>query len=99
MNLQNIENKRAEIGTVISPKKAPIRIHINQHAIRSNKQQATNLPVITVKRGSDNFYCNGVEVVGTTILRYAGAGCDTKPILSCGARLVMETEDSVLVTD
>lgn len=99
MNLETLEDKRTQVGTVISPKKAPIRIHINQHAIRSNKQQGTNLPVITVKRGSDNFYCNGVEVVGTTTLRYAGAGCDVNPILSCGARLVMETHDDVLITD
>ena len=99
MDTTLLQEKRAEIGTLIQAKRSPNRVPVNQHAIRSNKQHGTNLPVITVKRGADNFYCNGIEIVGTTKLVYGGSGCDAKAILSCGARLVIETYDDVLVTD
>lgn len=90
--------KRQAIGTIISPKRAPLRIHINQHNIRSNKQHGTDLPVVTIKRGSENFYANGVKTLGEATIVYSGAGCDVNPILSCGARVVMETHGDVLIT-
>jgi hypothetical protein len=61
-------------------------IHVNQHKIRSNKKHGKNEPVITVKRGSRNDYCHAVQVLGD--------GND-KPLLSCGARVVIETEADV----
>ena len=67
------------------------RIHVNQHHIRSNKQKGTDLPVITIKEGKTNTYCNEVEILGPSKVIYGGSGCDAKPILSCGARVVIET--------
>jgi hypothetical protein len=88
---------RAKIGDVIVPKKVPLRIHVNQHNIRSNKSKATDLPVITIKRGSENFYANGIQTKNARIL-YSGAGCDVDPILNCGARVIMETNEPIEVT-
>jgi hypothetical protein len=72
-------------------------IHVNQHNIRSNKTKGTDLPVITIKRGKENTYCNGVEILGPSKLIYGGPGCETKALLSCGARVVIETESEINV--
>ena len=72
------------------------RIHINQHHIRSNKTKGTDLPVITVKQGKKNTYCNEVEILGQSRVLYCGSG-NQKPILSCGARVVIETEAEVII--
>jgi len=73
-------------------------IHVNQHNIRSNKSKGTTLPVITVKRGKSNRYCNEVEILGPSKVIYGGEG-DVKPLLSCGARVVIETESEVKLID
>jgi len=73
------------------------RIHVNQHNIRSNKVKGTDLPVITIKQGRKNTYCNEVEILGASKIVYSGHGCDVKPILSCGARVVIETEAEVKI--
>ena len=73
------------------------RIHVNQHNIRSNKSKDTNLPVITVKQGRKNTYCNEVEILGPSRIIYGGDGKDGKPLLSCGARVVIETESEVQI--
>lgn len=67
-------------------------IHVNQHKIRANKKHGTDEPVITIKRGKSNTYCHEVSIKGPSVLRYSGNG---KPILSCGARVVIETESDV----
>ena len=64
-------------------------IHVNQHKIRANKKHGTDEPVITIKAGKTNTYCHAVEVLGSSTIRYGG---NDKPILSCGARVVIETE-------
>ena len=69
-------------------------IHVNQHKIRANKKHGTNEPVITVKQGKKNTYCHSVEVKGPSVVRYGG---NEKPILSCGARVVIETESEVRI--
>ena len=71
------------------------RIHVNQHHIRSNKTKGTDLPVITIKRGRTNTYCNEVEILGPSRIIYSGAGCDTRALLGCGARVVIETEGEI----
>ena len=71
------------------------RIHVNQHHIRSNKTKGTELPVITIKEGKTNTYCNEVEILGPSKVIYGGSGCDAKPILSCGARVVIETTSDI----
>ncbi len=73
------------------------RIHVNQHNIRSNKTKGTELPVITIKQGKKSTYCNEVEILGPSKIVYGGAGCDTKALLSCGARVVIETEAEVKI--
>ena len=70
-------------------------IHVNQHNVRSNKTKGTDLPVITIKQGKKNTYCNEVEILGPSKIIYCGSGNDVKPILSCGARVVIETESEV----
>ena len=69
-------------------------IHVNQHKIRANKKHGTNEPVITVKQGRKNTYCHSVEVLAPSVVRYGG---NEKPILSCGARVVIETESEVRI--
>ena len=67
-------------------------IHVNQHKIRANKKHGTNEPVITIKEGRKNTYCHEVEIHGPSKMFYGG---NDKPILSCGARVVIETEAEV----
>ena len=69
-------------------------IHVNQHKIRANKKHGTNEPVITVKRGKENTYCHKVKVLGPSTVVYGG---NDKPLLSCGARVVIMTEGEVEV--
>ena len=71
-------------------------IHINQHHIRSNKSKNTELPVITIKEGRTNTYCNEVEILGPSKLVYCGEG-NVKPLLSCGARVVLQTESEIKI--
>ena len=71
------------------------KIHVNQHNVRSNKTHGTELPVITIKQGKKNTYCNEVEILGPSKIIYGGHGCDTKPLLSCGARVIIETESEI----
>lgn len=73
------------------------KIHVNQHHIRSNKTKGTDLPVITIKQGNKNTYCNEVEVLGPSRIIYCGSGTESKPILSCGARVVIETESEIKI--
>ena len=74
------------------PKKSKTYIHVNQHVIRSNKKNERNDPVITVKQGSKNVYCHKVAINGPSVVVYGG---NDKPLLPCGARVVIETEASV----
>jgi hypothetical protein len=73
------------------------RIHVNQHNIRSNKTKGTDLPVITIKQGRENTYCNEVEILGPSRIVYGGAGCDARALMGCGARVVIETESEVKI--
>lgn len=72
-------------------------IHVNQHNIRSNKTKGTDLPVITVKQGKKNTYCNEVEILGPSKIIYSGSGCEVKPLLGCGARVIIETESEIKI--
>ena len=74
------------------PRKKKTYIHVNQHVIRSNKKNNEDKPVITVKQGTKNTYCKEVLVKGASKVIYGG---NDRPILSCGARVVIETESEV----
>jgi len=69
-------------------------IHVNQHKIRANKKHGTNEPVITIKEGRRNTYCHEVEILGPSKVLYGG---NNKPLLPCGARVVIETDSEVAI--
>ena len=69
-------------------------IHVNQHVIRANKKHNKNDPVITVKSGKNYTYFNEVEILGNSKVIYGG---NDKPLLNCGARVVVETESEVRI--
>jgi len=76
-------------------------IHINQGNIRGNlKTRRTGRdqdlqPVITIKEGKSNEYCNAVAILGPSKVIY---GHDV-PLLSCGARVVIETDSEVEILE
>lgn len=69
-------------------------IHVNQHKIKANLKHGTNEPVITVKEGKKNTYGHSVKIHGESEVIYGGSD---KPILSCGARVVIKTKAEVTV--
>ena len=71
-------------------------IHVNQHKIRSNLKNGTNQPVITVKEGRTNTYCHEVKITGEATVKYGG---NDKPLLPCGARVVIETKGFVEIVE
>lgn len=66
------------------------RIHVNQHNIKKNQKEGTNLPVITVKTYKDNQYGHEVIIKGDSKVVYSPG----KP-LSCGAKVWIETDAEV----
>ena len=76
------------------PRKSKTYIHVNQHVIRGNKKNERNDPVITVKQGSKNVYCHKVAINGPSVVVYGG---NDKPLLPCGARVVIETEAEIKI--
>jgi hypothetical protein len=69
------------------------RIHINQHVIRKNTKEGTADPPITIKCGRENHYCAEAEIQGHSRLVYS----PYKPLMGCGARLVLETSAAVVM--
>jgi len=67
-------------------RKAKSILHVNQHAVRANKKDGGNRPVITHKQRRMNNYGHTAEIAGPSILVYR----PDKP-LSCGARCWIET--------
>ena len=76
-------------------------IHVNQGNIKGNlktKRTGRNQelkPVITIKEGKNNVYCNAVAILGPSKVIY---GHDL-PILPCGARVVIETDAEVEILE
>ena len=83
-------------GDILEESNKVKKIHVNQHNIRSNKTKETDLPVITIKIGGKNYYCNEIEIMGPSKISYCGSG-NQKPLISCGARVVMETNSEVKI--
>ena len=69
-------------------------IHVNMHKIRSNRKHNQNEPVLTIKEGRKNTYCHEVEILGPSKVIYGGID---KPLLSCGSRVVVETESELRI--
>ena len=70
-------------------------IHVNQHKIRANKKNGTNEPVLTVKEGRKNTYGHFVKINGPSEVMYGG---NDKPILPCGARVVIRTDAEIEIS-
>jgi hypothetical protein len=66
-------------------------IHVNQHNIKANKKNGTNLPVLTTKTYKSNVYAYEVEIQGPSKVIYR----PDNP-LSCGATVWIETESKVV---
>ena len=75
------------------PKSRKKKIHVNQHVIRRNVKNETDEPPITIKCGRENYYGSEVEIQGPSKLVYS----PHKPLLGCGARLILETTSQVVV--
>ena len=71
-------------------------IHVNQHKIRANLKNGTNEPVITVKTRRKNEYCRAITINGPCQVLQS---TDDKPILPCGARVVMVTESEYTIDE
>lgn len=69
-------------------------IHINQHIIKHNQKTGNSLPTITVKQGKRNRYAKEVEIYGPSKVIYS----PDNP-LSCGARVWIETDSAIKLTD
>jgi hypothetical protein len=69
-------------------------VHVNQHNIKFNHKNNSNLPVITIKRSNKTIYSWGVEFTGPSRLEYHE--CDP---LSCGARVWITTNDPIILLD
>ena len=76
-------------------------IHVNQGNIKGNLKTVRTgrdqelKPVITIKEGKSNVYCNAVAILGPSKVIY---GHD-KTLLSCGARVVIETDAEIEVIE
>jgi len=69
-----------------------IKVHVNQHVIRSNRKHECYEPMITIKAGRRNYYCHEVEFPSGSVL------VSKKKPLSCGARVWIEAEQVVAIT-
>ena len=56
------------------------------------KKNNENEPVLTVKEGKKNTYGHAVQIHGASEIIYGG---NDKPILACGARVVIKTEADI----
>lgn len=73
------------------------RIHVNQHNIRLNAKDGGDRPTITVKDYKRNRKGRSAVIHGPSTV-IDSAACGVKP-LSCGARVWIETEADVSVTE
>lgn len=66
-------------------------ISINAHTIRKNARHGTNDPPIRITKTKSGkpIYAHAIEVIGDSRLIYS----PKKPILKCGARLVLECDE------
>lgn len=67
------------------------------HFIRHNITAcpADRKPPITVREGRKRTYANEIEILGPSRMIYSA----DKPLLDCGARLILETEAEVRIIE
>ena len=69
-------------------------VEVIELLVNEGQEIKKNDPVITVKSGKENTYCHEVEILGNSKVIYGG---NDKPLLNCGARVVIETESDVRI--
>tara|TARA_R110000850_G_scaffold41482_1_gene106371 strand:- start:67 stop:309 length:243 start_codon:yes stop_codon:yes gene_type:complete len=74
-------------------------IHINQHIIRSNSKNNTNDPVITCKTYKSNEYANSLDIKDKNNITIAKVIYSPDKPLSCGAKVWIETESTVVLNN
>lgn len=67
-------------------------IHVNNHKIRENKVNGTDLPVITCKTYKSNDYCKEVEILDANGEVAAKVVYRPDKPRSCGATVWVETD-------
>lgn len=66
-------------------------IHVNRNTMASNLKHGTDKPAISVRQGGSIEYVHDVVIDGPSRILSSG----TEPLLSCGARVVIETDAPV----
>ena len=69
-----------------------IRIHVNQHIIRSNAKNGRRDPTLTAKTYKDNYKVHEVSLQVNSVVKY-----EPENPLSCGAKVWIEAEASGLL--
>jgi len=71
-------------------------ININKHVIAKNRKHGTNEPPIRFQKGKSGkqIYCHRLKLKNGEIV-YS----PNKPLLKCGARLIIQTNDEPLVIE
>lgn len=72
-------------------------IHINQHNIKSNRKNKTNLPVISVKNYKSNRYTQNCKILDNEGNICAEIIYRPEKPLSCGATVWIETRNEVKI--
>ncbi|MGD9725451.1 MAG: hypothetical protein AB7L09_00970 [Nitrospira sp.] len=70
-------------------------IHVNQHAIKSNRKNGTTNPVLTVKTYKSNQYGHEAIITGPDGEEVARIVYRPENPLSCGAHVWIETKLNV----
>ena len=70
-------------------------IHVNQHKIKSNRNNAENEPVLTCKTYQNNEYAHEAIIFGQDGLEAARVVYSKDKPLSCGATVWIETQNKV----
>ena len=71
-------------------------IHVNQHVIRANSKTGDRNPVLTCKTYKSNDYAKRVEILGNDGEVTATVVYSPDKPLSCGAKVWIETGNTIL---
>ena len=72
-------------------------IHVNQHNIRKNKKENSNLPVLTCKTYDSNDYGHEIIIYDKDNIEVARVIYSPDNPLSCGAHCYIKTKNKVEV--
>lgn len=72
-------------------------IHVNQHMIKANRKNGTELPVLTCKTYKDNRYGNTAIIMDKDDVEIGRFVYRPDKPLSCGAHVWFETNNKVKI--